>query len=152
MKLFTKIVICTLLGAGMLACEKDKDFSDIPELTFRDFERLSASNAVWRIGFQDGDGDIGSDVGDTAVNFVVTIYNINDGVDSAMSGQGYRIPIVENIRTASGIEGEIKFDLTGLDAFKLIQGVNVDSIYYEGYVIDRSGNRSNSVNTPRIKL
>lgn len=152
MKLFTKITICALLIAGFYACEKDKDFSDIPELTFRDFERTSPSNAIWKIGFTDGDGDVGTDLQDTTVNFFITIYSIKNGVDSTIPGQGYRVPIVENIRTAAGIEGEIKFDITGLDAFKLIPRANIDSVYYEGFLVDRSGNRSNKVETPKIKV
>lgn len=155
MKLFTKILICALFMGGFYACEKDKDFSDIPELTFRDFERTSPSSAIWKIGFTDGDGDVGLiDIGDTSQddNFIVTIISIKDGLDSAMQGQNYRVPVVENIRTAAGIEGEIKLDITGLDVFKLIQSPKIDSIYYRGYLLDRKGNQSNFVETPKIKI
>lgn len=134
----------------LLACEKDKEFPVVPELKVRDFNRISASTAVWRIGFTDGDGDIGVRSQTDSANFIITIYKIDNGVDSSIQGQNYRVPIVENIRTSAGIEGVIQFDITGLDFFRPFLGI--DSLYYGGYLIDRSGNKSNVVYTPRIEV
>lgn len=147
-----KIGICLVLLGFLFSCEKDKDFPDEPILTVREFKRISPATALWRIGFTDGDGDIGVEERDPNTNFKITIYSVKNGVDSALQGQGYRIPIVENIRTAAGVEGEFRFDLEGLDGFKLIPGVQIDSIYYEGYVLDRSGNQSNIIRTPIIEV
>ncbi len=146
----TKIGISVFILLLIVGCERDKDFPDTPVLTIREFTKTSDATAVWRLGFTDGDGDVGvrENSLDTS-NFIVSIFSIKNGQDSALSALNYRVPIVENIRTIKGIEGEIRFDIDGLD---FIKAVNIDSIYYQGYLQDRAGNNSNIVLSPRIGL
>ena len=134
---------------SLASCKKDKDFPTTPVLKNREFKKLSTSTALWRMGFTDGDGDIGVENASDTANFIVTIYSIKNGVDSAMDAQNYRIPVVENIRTVKGIEGEIRFDIDGLDFFK---PAKIDSVYYEGYLLDRAGNKSNVLATPKFDV
>lgn len=132
--------------ASLVSCKKDNNFPDEPVIEVRDFYKESSNLAIWKIGFTDGDGDIGVRNAADEDNFIVTIFSIVDGKAIEREGQAYRIPVVENIRTAAGIEGEFEFrietDLLRLDS------IPIDSAYYSAYVIDRSGNESNTVETP----
>ena len=130
------------------ACKKDSDFSDIPEITQRDFLKISNEVALWKIGFKDGNGDIGIQSESDSDNFIVTIYSIKDGKDSLVPGQNYRIPVIKGVVTDRGVEGEISLEID----FSTYRIVGIDSAYYTGYLIDRAGNQSNVITTPRIRV
>ncbi len=144
-----KIVFCFLFIGVIFSCNKDNNFSDIPELEVRDFYKTSSTVAIWKIGFTDGDGDIGVRNNLDANNFIVSIFSIVDGVAIGQEGQSYRIPVVENIRTTRGIEGEFEFRIE--TDLLLLDSIPIDSAYYRAYVIDRAGNESNVVETPIFK-
>jgi len=133
------------------SCRKDNNFPNEPVLEVRDFVRINNDRAVWSIGFTDGDGDIGVRNNDDADNFIPTIYIINQGQEVAVpNATKYRIPVVRNIRTDKGIEGEFRFDME-LDLLQLLDPTTypqLDSIRYEAYALDRAGNASNVVTTP----
>ncbi|MEX2380232.1 MAG: hypothetical protein WD530_05780, partial [Vicingaceae bacterium] len=132
---------------GIYACEKESDFPDQPILKSRSFNRLTIDSAVWRIGFTDGDGDLGvrKDRNDSD-NFFVSISIYKNGlIDTVFEGENYRIPVVEGIRTAAGVEGEIAFKIDGID---FLRAEGFDSLKYSGYAVDRSGKKSNTVHTP----
>jgi len=145
-KLNVKIGFCLLLLASLVTCKKDNNFPDEPQIEVRDFYKESNLIAIWKIGFTDGDGDIGVRNPADKDNFIVTIFSIVDGVAESQPGQSYRIPVVENIRTAAGIEGEFEFEIE-TDLLRL-DSIPIDSAYYRAYVIDRSDNASNIVETP----
>jgi hypothetical protein len=103
---------------------------------------------VWVIGFTDGDGDIGFGEGERTdeTNFKTNIYLIESGiVDTSFAGTGFRIPKIEGVETKNGLEGEIRIEIQ-LNLFK-IAPFPVDSIYYDGYLVDRGGNKSNLIQT-----
>lgn len=136
-----------MICLGFFSCEKRSDFPDQPILKTRSFERKSLNVAVWRIGFTDGDGDLGvrEDQGDPD-NFFTSISIYENGVvDTVLEGQNARIPVVKGIRTASGVEGEITFEIDGID---FLRAEGIDSLKYSGYAVDRSGKKSNTVSTP----
>ena len=135
-----------MLFANLVACKKDNNFPDEPEIEVRDFYKQSSDIAIWKIGFTDGDGDIGVRNAADRDNFIVTIFSIVDGNAIERDGQAYRIPVVENIRTAAGIEGEFVFQIE-TDLLRL-DSIPIDSAFYQAYVVDRSGNESNTVETP----
>jgi len=149
--LFSKILICALLSAFVISCKQEDDFSVIPELEVRDFVRTSDTSALWIIGFRDGDGNIGVKPNENLPdNFVTQVFVIENGVvvyDTA--GQGFRVPPIEGVETENGIEGELRLNFTGLDLFGLS---GIDSLYYTGYLLDRDGNQSNTIETPIIGL
>jgi hypothetical protein len=144
-----KILICSLGLLMFTACEKEKDFPDEPILTVREFTKVNSNYALWRLGFTDGDGDIGVRTDSDKDNFIVTIFRIDTGVPTELNATNYRIPVVDNIRTSNGIEGEFRFDIDNLDLFRI---ENIDSVVYEAYVIDRKGNESNVVRTPEFSV
>lgn len=151
MNKISKLIICSLLGLLIWSCKKEKNFSTTPEIEVREFFMTSDTSAVWVIGFKDGDGDIGvKNQNETEANFPTQIYVIDQGqVVYDTAGQGYRVPVIEGVQTENGIEGEIRLNLTGLDLFKIS---GIDSLYYSGFLIDRSGKSSNVIETPIISL
>lgn len=147
MKLYTKIGISGLICLGFFACGKESDFPNRPILETRSFDRINRDLAIWRIGFTDGDGDIGvrREQNDQD-NFFVKLFIYEEGViDTVIQGENYRIPVVEGVRTAAGVEGEFAFEIDGID---FLRAAGYDSIQYSGYAVDRSGKKSNSVTTP----
>lgn len=150
MKCLTKIGIGFSLVLSLAACRDDDEFSKIPELFFRDFQKTSNTTAVWSLGFTDGDGDIGVRNDNDPANFIVTIYRIDNGVETAIPDSvvdsDYRIPVVRNIPTSNGVEGEFKFTLE--TSAYLLFNPPIDSMYISGFVRDRANNESNIVRTP----
>ncbi|MEQ8625252.1 MAG: hypothetical protein RJQ00_10025 [Vicingaceae bacterium] len=146
MKITIKIGFCVLFLASLISCKKDNNFPDEPVIEVRDFYKQNNNIAIWKIGFTDGDGDIGVRNAADEDNFIVSIFSIIDGRANEREGQAYRIPVVENIRTAAGIEGEFEFKIE--TDLLLLDSIPIDSAYYRAYVIDRSGNQSNTVETP----
>lgn len=143
----TKIGICSLICIGFMSCGKESDFPNQPILKTRSFERVTQDSAVWRIGFTDGNGDIGvrRNQNDPDNFFVQFFIYENGAIDTTIQGENYRIPVVEGVRTAAGVEGEFAFKINGIDFLRL---AGYDSIQYSGYAVDRSGEKSNSVTTP----
>lgn len=152
MRIITKIGIGIVIGLAFWACSDDDDFSNVPELFFRDFRIVGDTSFVWSLGFTDGDGDIGVRNDQDSSNFFPQGFIVENGVATPFPDdkklQPFRIPVVENVVTRNGIEGEFRFDQE-LRFYRLLQA---DSIYIEAYVEDRAFNRSNVVRTPVFSL
>ena len=146
MNLVTKVLIAGGLLCSLIACEDDNNFPNTPTLTVREFTKVNSDLAIWKLGFTDGDGDIGVRNDSDPDNFIYTVFSIEDGVPVETPGQSYRIPVVRNIRTARGIEGEFEFRLE-TDLFR-IDTPFIDTAFLRAYVVDRSNNQSNMVETP----
>jgi hypothetical protein len=150
MKSLVKIGIGILFLSSISACKEDENFSDIPELFYRDFEIVETNEgngpiAIWKLGFTDGDGDIGVKNPNDSNNFIVSgFYFVEGSVVSLPRLQGYRIPASENVSSRNGIEGEFRFELE-LSSFI---SSRIDSMYLEGFVVDRAFNQSNVIKTP----
>lgn len=155
MKSHTKIAFYCLSFLGFYACSNEKNFPNTPHLEVRDFTEqfvVEGSDvekiAIWTLGFTDGDGDIGvRENKNDPDNFLVTIFFIEDGITNEREGQSFRIPVVKNIRTDKGIEGSFEFKIE-TELFAADTSITADSLIYQGYVVDRSGNESNIVSTP----
>lgn len=146
-----KIIIGISFLLALNSCRPDDDVSEIPELFFRDFSR-NDSMVIWSIGFTDGDGDLGyrENSNDTN-NFIVEGFTIVNGVETSFPPNtlnNYRIPVVENISTKNGIEGEFKITIE-LSSFK---NRGYDTMRISGFVQDRAFNESNSVSTPPFRI
>ncbi len=133
----------------IVGCKKDKDYPETPQLNVREFLRASAYEVRWKIGFTDGDGDFGVRNEDDPDNFILTIYSIENGQAIEKAANNYRIPQIQDVPIENGVEGEILLAIDNLDLF-LIDGI--DSVYYRGYALDRAGNQSNSVESPRFAI
>ncbi|MDB9963887.1 hypothetical protein OAD50_02280 [Vicingaceae bacterium] len=150
MKSFVKIGIGILILSGISACQEDKNFSDVPKLFYRDFQIVetdqdSGPMGIWKLGFTDGDGNIGVRNTADSNNFIVTGYSyVNGAIIPLPKLQGYRIPASENVSSKNGIEGEFRFELE----INPYRSSGIDSMFLEGYVIDRAFNQSNSIQTP----
>ena len=155
---FKVLLSLSLLISLVVGCIKAPEFPDIPEI-----ELLGLSNSRMKqsafnedstvvfIEFTDGDGDIGSD---DSLNVFV-----KDLRDNFISNR-FRIPYVPEAGANNGISGELSLTLyttcctypngqapcTPSDQFLF------DSISYEIYIVDRAGNESNRIVTPRILL
>ncbi len=154
-KFFLSSMLVIFLIAG---CIKAPEFPDIPEI-----ELLGLSNSRMKqsafnedstlvfLEFTDGDGDIGS-------NDSLNVF-VKDLRDNFIANR-YRIPYVPEAGANNGISGELTLTLyttcctypngqapcTPSDQFLF------DSISYEIYIVDRAGNESNRIVTPRILL
>ncbi len=145
MKGIAKIGIGISLALAIWSCKDDDSFPETPELFFRDFIEGTDSLAVWSLGFTDGDGDIGVRNDNDPDNFIISGYKIVNGQEDTLPPLlSYRIPVVRNVVTKNGIEGEFEFKIEK----KPYANAGFDSIYISGYVIDRAGNQSNTVRTP----
>lgn len=145
----SKISFSLLALLLLMGCKKEKDFPETPQLNVREFSRISNNALVWRIGFTDGDGDFGVRNDNDPDNFILSIFSIENGVSTEKDATNYRIPVIEDVATDNGVEGEFKLSIDNLDLF-LIDGI--DSIYYRGYAEDRKGNRSNTIESPRFGI
>ncbi len=148
MKFFTKIGICLFIVAAFFSCSKESDFPNIPFIETIDFQKTNNLEVIWKIRFTDGDGDVGVRNEADPDNFIVEIFVVENGVayiDSNLQASNYRIPVVQGIRTAKGVEGEIEITIDGLD---FLNAAGYDSLYYTGFLIDRSLNKSNTIRTP----
>lgn len=133
----------------LFACSDESDFPPSPELNVREFIQISNEEVVWKIGFTDGDGDFGVRNDNDADNFIVTIYSIENGNAIKQPATNYRIPQIKGVPTEKGVEGEFTLRIDNLDLLTLD---GIDSLYYSGYAIDRSGNQSNTVESPRFSI
>lgn len=154
--IFPLIVLSTfLLSVG---CESVEDFPDEPQVTFKSLEIEDANNAVLKISFTDGDGDIGLSEGDTLppfcpeecdyyYNLLCEYYEKQDGewviFDDLAAPFYYRVPIVEPSGQNPTLEGEIHIDLNAY----YITGTGYDTCRMSVRLIDRSLNVSNEVFT-----
>ena len=144
-KSWTKISFGICITIGVFACKtNNQQFSKTPELFFRSFSATD-STIIWSIGFTDGDGDIGVRNDNDPDNFIVRGFKIENGVPVELSDPyDYRIPVVKNVVTTNGIEGEFKFTLEKA----IFKAQLIDSLFLKGYVVDRSLKTSNEVQTP----
>lgn len=160
MKVKLKYIVPLLFLFAIFGCEQDKDFPDTPFIKTESFERISEKDANWLISFTDGDGDFGTLNQELdSPNFITKIYarpvddmdtTTNEDTLIIFDGQNYKIPAIRGIRTAAGIEGTIEIKIEGLDGFRISN--LYDSVFYQGYVVDRSGKESNTIRTPMIDV
>ena len=145
----SKLSLCLLVLLSIASCKKDKDFPDEPQLNVREFTRITNEEVLWRIGFTDGDGDFGVRNDNDSDNFIVSLFSIENGQAIEKDATNYRIPQIEDVPIENGVEGEFKLAIDNLD---LLPIDGIDSVFFRGYAVDRAGNRSNTVESPRIGI
>jgi len=155
----------SLIGISLISsCIKQEEFSDIPEITYRQFTTIFdtsqyAVRGVLRFDFQDGDGDIGINPGDTFppynragdyyYNLVIQYFEKRDSgyveviLDPPLSA---RIPVLNPDYPGKAIKGFIA------DTLFMDPSPAYDTIRLEFFIYDRALNKSNVQTTPDIVL
>jgi hypothetical protein len=147
----TGLALALVLGAS--SCVSPPEYPVEPFLEFASISRTDFSESleeaiVLRVSFTDGDGDIGHgspSEGDTTRNVFLE--------DSRVPGFpiNYHIDAVEGVGNISAISGFI--DLRFNPGFFACLGTEPsDTLSLSLYLIDRAGNRSNTIRTPVLTL
>ncbi|MEX0968153.1 MAG: hypothetical protein WD077_13010 [Bacteroidia bacterium] len=173
---FCKIIIVSLpvLAAGLLAgCKKTAGLLDVPVLTYLQMEEQTSSDTLTiRIGYEDGNGDIGLSPGDTFPPFdpgsqyfynlhVEYLEKINDTFQTVSMNHpdpGGPLNFHTRISRLLGagrdpqpITGEIRYEIL-LD-FPLLQlPVVGDTVKLRVWIYDRDLNQSNTLESNEFIL
>jgi hypothetical protein len=152
--------VVTLLGG----CMKKQSFSEIPEIGYLGMEFIYDTNAypskgILSISYQDGNGDIGLNRGDTFFpyqpggnyyyNFVITYFEKQNGVFKQVDltfPLSARIPVLTPDDPGKAIKGFID------NTMPLPPKPTHDTIRFEAFIYDRALNKSNVITTPEIVL
>lgn len=150
MKIYSKLVIASAVLISFVSCKKENNAPIIPEIHHISMER-QGSDALWIIGFKDGDGDIGVKKSTEEVDNEVlhlTLYGKKNNDFVAETSYGYSIDYIENINPNRPLEGKLEIEITGLDFI----GLEYNSFYYEAYLEDRAGHKSNVIESPVLAV
>ena len=156
MKTLKKLIFASLtLGIVVLgSCLNGNEYPPEPDIKFLSFTSTDSLNLFGQISnllvltfeFTDGDGDIGAEEGDTIINMFVSEYGILNKVQQSPTPLRYTIPSITQSGQNKSLKGEIDIKITLLPFF------SYDSVLYDIYIVDRSGNKSNLITTPIIPL
>ena len=135
------IYICIALFC--VGCGNDEPVSEIPHLEFVSVNpeqvQVFEDNLIFTIFYQDGDGDLGENNPDLHNLFLKD--NRNDIVYE------YRIEQLAPDDANITIQGELNIELSGTG---ITDGSQEQSTTFDIYVIDRAGNKSNTITSSNI--
>ena len=157
-------IIQLLIILGAVSCSRPETVPAIPEISFKSFtldrkinelgNNILTGTLVFR--FRDGDGDVGFHApdsipeGDTSFyNLFFTLHEKIDGEYNRISNEDlpsplyYRIPFMEKEGQNKTLSGDVDVDFEYLT-------IEYDTIFYEFYIIDRAGHKSNVDSTDDI--
>ncbi len=155
-KFFFRYLFILVVGSFLtFSCVKKNSYPTIPEIEYKDFIPFIGDSADLQVKFTDGDGDIGVADGDSTRTFWVTYY-YRDTITNKYIGfyrplfndtlrTGYIIKSPSNSYEGSPISGEVSVRLQQFRHSKRITHVK-----YVVYLIDKAGNKSNTITTPEI--
>jgi len=160
-----RVLVTGLIGILLVSsCVKQEEFSDIPEISLRPFVLLFdtgqyAVKGILSFDFQDGNGDIGLNPGDTFVpynrggnyyyNLVIRYFEKRDtGYVEVVLNPPFsaRIPVLNPDYPGKAIKGFISDTLT------MDPSPAFDTVRFECFIYDRALNKSNILTTPDIPL
>jgi hypothetical protein len=145
-------------------CMKKESFSVVPQISLLGFELAFdtgryAKSGTLAFSYQDGDGDIGLNPGDTFspyqrngdyyYNLVINYFEKQNGVFVPISLAipfSARIPVLTPDDPDKPIKGFIEESLT------LYPPPPHDTIRFEAFIYDRALHKSNTITTPEIIL
>lgn len=146
--------------ALVTSCTSPPDYPDEPVIAYQSASRLFMNQGYGQedsitltLSFTDGDGDIGFQQTEQAVN--VFVRDLRDDYERL-----YRLPFVPQRGITNGISGTIDLKLYQTCCYveqyipcspSLPEGTT-DEVRYEIYIVDRAGNESNRVQTEAITL
>lgn len=143
------------MASGMMlilfstSCRKEKQFDKTPQVTFKSVEQTDSTGFKIVIGFNDGDGDIGFEEGDTLppfnpgsiyyYNYFLKIFYKENGILKEYITPfpyNYRIPTITPGSRNKNITGDISLDV-------FFFPIAFDTLQCEAYILDRALNQSN---------
>ncbi len=142
----TRNIFFALFFLTIISCKDDEvqisntphlDFVSISPLTITEFQE--EVNLV--IKYIDGDGDLGDNDPDIKNLFIIDQRN---GVEYT-----YRVPQLSPSGSDITIEGNLEVDLNSLS---IVGSANSESVKFDIYIIDRSGNQSNIITSSAITV
>ncbi len=169
------LILLILLPTIFQSCRKIEKYPDTPRIEYLDFIRLYNPDleiydrGVLSFSFEDGDGDIGLNSGDTNApynpgspyhyNLVITYFEMQNGELTEVPivwfnpqteeydtlSLSARIPNLTPSGINKAIKGEIQ-DTLYIYNFNSVY----DTIKFEAFIYDRALNQSNSISTPLI--
>ena len=157
-----------LLFLSFNSCLRKEDFGDKPIINFISLDKVTEPNGIdniaWiKIGFTDGNGDIGLNPADTFPpfnynseyhnNLFIKYFEIQNGIrtEVKLKDSTFTFNIrIENI-TPSGQNKSLKGEIE--TALNINNPTSVfDTISFDIYLYDRALNKSNVISTPNIKV
>jgi hypothetical protein len=153
-------VFVILLFSSLYACSLSPNFSTTPELTFIDFNKqtmrqgtLNQDSVSLILDFKDGDGDIGTPSNEQNLNLFLIDSRTNQIYDS------YKIPAIPEKGANNGIEGRITLNVfstccrfSNAPPCSKLDDTPTNKLTLSVYMLDRAGNKSNTVNTSELTL
>ncbi len=139
-------VVAAVLLTTLAACTKDeRDLAPEPRIELLAVNPTSIvefrDSLTFRIGYRDGDGDLGENR--AGVN---NLFLVDRRLNATYA---YRIPEIVPGGRRVPIQGSFSFSLHSVTR---TDSVPEQTLIYEIYVVDRSGHRSNTLTTPPIAL
>ena len=161
----TLYIITSLLILS--ACERP-DFELVPKIEFLNLEHqlIKNTNAISgtvfddvvtiTIYFEDGDGDLGLDLNgednnlikEDQRNYWLSTYRKEQGVYQYAHTDSSTFNRLINNSKNTPINGQIKFSLLLEGKGDVLYVFKGDTVHFELYITDRSGNKSNTITTP----
>lgn len=162
MKRLTYIYLCLGLIIMMSAsCDNDPGFPEEPIITFEDIQprtvRENVDSMVVRIRFTDGNGDLGDASGDPQAqnfNMFVEDNRVNSPVDPITPEQSlirYKVPNLTPDTKNPAIQGTIILTIVPT-VIRLGLQYTEDTTSFNIYIVDRAGNKSNTIRTESILI
>ncbi len=145
----------------MTSCTNNPGFDEVPEIEFIGFTKsvmdqgdLNTDSLFMTFSFRDGDGDLGSGMGNIRENIIITDTRTGDVYDF------FKIPDIPNPGVQNGLEGEITIKLFTTccifpDSIPPCQSppqFPTNEINFDIILKDDAGNESEAIRTPAITL
>ena len=139
-------ILYTLFFFSIISCKDDeRQISDVPHLDFVSISPIAITEFKEEvrlvIKYIDGDGDLGDNDPDIKNLFIIDQRN---GVEYT-----YRVPQLSPSGSNITIEGNLEVDLNSLS---VVGSANSESVKFDIYIIDRSGNQSNIITSSAITV
>lgn len=162
-------IICCVLSLFSSCKQEGSQFSKVPKIALTEVEqrKLNGKDSLVNITFhyEDGDGDIGLNAGDTMdpfnfgskyfYNLFVNVYRVDNGIATRVTAPAFppnppdtinyndRIANLTPTGKSKSISGDISLFIKALP----YPGVTPDSMFYTIQIYDRSLNASNILRT-----
>lgn len=133
----------------VMACVKPPPVSTVPEITYKSLSTNFVTQCVDSLKvvfeFKDGDGDLGYPKSDSTTDVFLKDSRTNMTLD-------YSFPDITPTARNKAVQGEVT--ITVAPCVLLCRGIPIgrisDTLYFDIYIKDRAGNKSNTIKTSDI--